>query len=157
MKSKPLSSKNWKNCVQMMPIFGIDIIILNKNLRVLMGQRINDPAKGFLFVPGGRVYKGEKRKNAFKRILLSETGLTYEFDKTELLGIYEHFYTIPNSNNNQKIHYVIEARKIKLNINKEDINMNEQHSSFHWINMKDSADSKIHPYCKDYIIDMKQA
>ena len=43
-----------------MPIFGIDMVVFSRTFGVLMGSRINNPAKGKLFVPGGRVYKNEK-------------------------------------------------------------------------------------------------
>ncbi len=43
-----------------MLIFGIYMVVFSRTFGVLMGIRINNPAKGKLFVPGGRVYKNEK-------------------------------------------------------------------------------------------------
>ena len=82
MITQKLPEEIWRTCVDSIPIFGIDMIIFSRKCGVLMGRRINDPAKDKLFVPGGRVYKNERIINAFNRILLNETGLTFPFDKT---------------------------------------------------------------------------
>tara|TARA_B100000579_G_scaffold425611_1_gene431578 strand:+ start:1081 stop:1275 length:195 start_codon:yes stop_codon:yes gene_type:complete len=50
----------WSICVDSMLIFGIYMVVFSRTFGVLMGIRINNPAKGKLFVPGGRVYKNEK-------------------------------------------------------------------------------------------------
>ena len=57
MISKKISERIWRNCVDSIPIFGIDMIIFSRKCGVLMGRRINNPAKGKFFVPGGRVSK----------------------------------------------------------------------------------------------------
>ena len=87
MNTKKLSEEIWRTCVDSMPIFGIDMIIFSRKFGVLMGRRINNPAKGNLFVPGGRVYKNERIIDAFNRILKSETGLTFSFNKSTSIGL----------------------------------------------------------------------
>ena len=67
-----ISDENWKSIVKNNPIFSIDIIFLKRNHSILMGKRLNEPAKGKLFVPGGRVFKNETREQAFERISKSE-------------------------------------------------------------------------------------
>ena len=67
MIAKKLSEKIWRTCIDSIPIFGIDMIIFSREFGVLMGRRINNPAKGKLFVPGGRVYKNERIIDAFNR------------------------------------------------------------------------------------------
>ena len=141
-----------------MPIFGIDMIIFSKKHGVLMGRRINNPAQGKLFVPGGRIYKNERIIDAFNRILISETGLTFSFNKTTSLGLYEHFYNVTSwSTSECSTHYIIEARLIE--IDPEDIeikiDLNEQHSSFEWISLEDMQSNAIHPYSKIYLNKIK--
>ena len=87
MITEKLSEEIWRTCVDSMPIFGIDMIIFSQTCGVLMGRRINNPAKGKLFVPGGRVYKNEARKDAFKRILKNETGLNIKYIETSTTNI----------------------------------------------------------------------
>ena len=158
MITEKLSEEIWRNCVDSIPIFGIDMIIFSREFGGLMGRRINNPAKGKLFVPGGRVYKNERIIDAFNRILLSETSLTFPFNKTISIGLYEHFYDVTYwSNIECSTHYIIEARLIEIdpeNI-KKNINLNEQHSSFEWISLEDMKSSAIHSYSKIYLNKIK--
>ena len=158
MFTEKLSEEIWRTCVDSMPIFGIDMIIFSRKCGVLMGRRINDPAKDKLFVPGGRVYKNEPIIDAFNRILLSETGLNFSFNKTISMGLYEHFYNVTSwATSECSTHYIIEARLIEVdheNI-KLKINLNEQHSSFEWISLEDIDSNSIHSYSKIYLNKIK--
>jgi colanic acid biosynthesis protein WcaH len=71
----------------------LDLLIFNDSGKVLLGLRQNRPAKGYWFVPGGRVFKNETLSHAFTRILANETGLS-EIDIKNVCfhGIYEHFH-----------------------------------------------------------------
>ena len=123
-----------------------------------MGRRINNPAKDKFFVPGGRVYKNESIIDAFNRILLSETGLTFSFNKTTSIGLYEHFYNVTYwSTSECSTHYIIEARLIEVDAEniKLNINLNEQHSGFEWISIKDTQSNSIHSYSKIYLNKVK--
>ena len=158
MIKERLSEETWRTCVDSTPIFGIDMIIFSQKCGVLMGRRINDPAKGKLFVPGGRIYKNECIVDAFNRILLSETGLTFSFDKTTSMGLYEHFYNVTSwSASESSTHYIIEARLIEVepkDINSK-INLSEQHSNFEWISLEDIHSNSIHSYSKMYLDKIK--
>ena len=159
MSTEKLSEDIWRTCVDSVPIFGIDMIIFSKKSGVLMGRRINNPAKGKLFVPGGRVYKNERIINAFNRILLRETGLTFSFDKTISIGLFEHFYNVTSwSTSNCSTHYIIEARLIEVNEEniKLKINLDEQHSAFEWISLEDINSNSIHSYSKIYLNKIKK-
>jgi colanic acid biosynthesis protein WcaH len=78
--------------VRLAPMVSIDLIIRNARDQVLLGLRTNEPAKGFYFVPGSMIRKGERLREAFARTLKDETGLTADFAAARLLGVYEHFY-----------------------------------------------------------------
>ena len=67
----------FKTVVESTPLISIDLIVRNKKGEVLLGQRINRPAKGDWFVPGGRILKDESFDNAFKRLIKSELNLVY--------------------------------------------------------------------------------
>ena len=152
--TQKLSKEAWLKCVDSMPIFGIDMIILINKSDILMGKRINNPAKGKLFVPGGRVYKNESREEAFKRILINETGLDCNINDSISMGLFEHFYnTNFLSDENSNTHYIIEARLIKFNVEnkKREIKVNQQHSELEWININKSKSKQIHYYSKLYI------
>ena len=151
MSKEFLSNKNWKLCVESTPIFGIDIILFSKPHGILMGKRINDPAKDKFFVPGGRVYKNETREEAFNRIVKNEIGLNLLIGSSINFGLFEHFYnTNFISDKNKTTHYIIEARLIELKSNINSINLKEQHSNSKWINISEN-NNDVHFYSQQYL------
>ena len=70
----------------------IDLIIRNGQRQVLLGLRNNERAKGSYFVPGGMILKNERLRDAFARLLKTETNFTAAIADARLLGAYEHFY-----------------------------------------------------------------
>ena len=54
-----LSKTDFSFIVKNTPLISIDFCIL-KGKKILLGKRLNSPAKDFYFVPGGRIRKGEK-------------------------------------------------------------------------------------------------
>lgn len=74
------------------PVVSIDLIIEDQKSRILVGLRNNEPAKGMYFVPGGMIRKGETRAQAFRRILIRETGLAIDFSTAQFINVFEHNY-----------------------------------------------------------------
>ncbi|WP_309138818.1 NUDIX domain-containing protein [Haloterrigena gelatinilytica] len=71
---------------------------------VLLGKRTNDPAKGYWFLPGGRVRKCETRREAVHRIAEEELGLSVEI--VESLGAFEHIYDASDVEGVDTKHYL---------------------------------------------------
>tara|TARA_B100000886_G_scaffold325723_1_gene271533 strand:- start:725 stop:1207 length:483 start_codon:yes stop_codon:yes gene_type:complete len=153
-----INDSEWKICVENLPIYAIDLIIYFKEGKLLMGKRINNPAKDYLFVPGGRILKNETREKAFERISKNEVGSVLNFVNSKFIGIYEHFYD--NSKwVDQKIstHYIVEARLIKIEINTiKKFNLSNQHNSFELIDIRNFETKNIHPYSLKYIKELKK-
>ena len=74
------------------PLVSIDLVIENTDGKILLGYRNNRPAKGYWFVPGGRIQKGESMDDAFQRLTLAEIGKVFQRENATFLGPYEHFY-----------------------------------------------------------------
>ena len=132
----------------------MDLIIFSEEKGILMGKRNNYPAKGFYFVPGGRIYKNEERDLGFKRISSSEIGVTLDFTNSQLIDIFEHFYNTSKWPNEEiNTHYIVEARLINANseVVKEITNSDNQHSDFIWINDANIQKINVHQYCKPYL------
>lgn len=53
-----INDETWKSIVQSMPIPSVDLVVKCPD-GILLGKRVNEPAKGEWFVPGGRIQKGE--------------------------------------------------------------------------------------------------
>lgn len=133
------------------PLVSIDLIVENKNGAILLGKRLNRPAQGFWFVPGGRIRKNEKIAAAFTRISKAELGTALPITEAQLIGAYNHIYN-DNYLGKEHIntHYVVLGYKIKwpddLNIHADD-----QHSELKWWPLAELLDNpEVHANTKAY-------
>jgi len=131
------------------PLVSIDLIIRSQDNALLMGLRLNEPAAGFWFVPGGRVKKDESIDEAFLRITKTELAISYTIDHAKLLGAFTHKYRT-NFAEIQGIgtHYVVLAYELKTEIEIDNL-PKEQHSKYKWILPNDNG-SDIHEHSKAY-------
>lgn len=79
----------YREIVATMPIPSVDIMVATE-VGVLLTRRVQEPAKGEWFWPGGRIFKGESRRDAVHRVAREELGITV--DITRGIGVYEHFW-----------------------------------------------------------------
>ncbi|MDY0121159.1 MAG: GDP-mannose mannosyl hydrolase [Sulfurimonas sp.] len=130
------------------PLISVDLITKNDEGKVLLGKRVNEPARNFWFVPGGRIFKDESLDDAFSRICQSELGVSFTREKTDFYGLYEHFYTNNVFNNDFSTHYVVLAYKVYLN---NVLQVNDQHEAYQWFEVDELLDrDDVHPYTKNY-------
>src|SRR4030065_1178098 len=149
-----LSQEDFKTTVKNTNLFAIDLIVRNPEGKILIGLRNNPPAKGFWSVPGGRVYKNETLNGAFKRIIKSETGITFDhIESFYLKGLYEHIYEDnifedPSFNT----HYIVAACEIILNENIKPTT-DYQHEMLKFDAVADILkDTNVHQYTKNYFM-----
>jgi 8-oxo-dGTP pyrophosphatase MutT (NUDIX family) len=81
--------------IRLAALVAMDLIIRNAGGEVLLGLRNNEPAKGRYFVPGGMIVKNERLAEAFARLMNNETDHAASLDDARLIGVFEHFYTVP--------------------------------------------------------------
>jgi colanic acid biosynthesis protein WcaH len=97
------------------PLVSIDIIIKDHEQNVLIGLRVNEPARGTYFVPGGIIRKNETIRDGFTRILNAEVGLQKSLDGAKFLDVFEHFYeTNRFEEPTYGTHYVVIAYELTL-------------------------------------------
>ena len=152
-----LPKDEFAKVIKTTPLVSIDLCIL-KGREILLGKRINAPAKDFFFVPGGRICKSEFMKTAFERILKTELGFAlkkdhYKFVKN--LGCYEHIYKDNFLGNDDfSTHYIVIAYLISYEYLLKDFSekKSEQHSDYSWLNIDElnSSSLKIHPNTLEY-------
>ena len=119
----------------------------------LFGKRNNPPAKGYYFVPGGRIFKEETIKEAFERISNGEIGKKLNIENAIFLGVYEHFYKNSFFTKNISTHYVVLAYKIKIEKLDKLYLPKEQHSEYIWLKKEEILENdKVHYYCKQYFL-----
>ncbi|VEA35909.1 glycosyl transferase in colanic acid biosynthesis [Salmonella enterica subsp. enterica] len=67
-----LRQEDFAAVVRTTPLISLDFIVENGQGEILLGQRLNRPAQGYWFVPGGRVCKDETLEAAFARLTQAE-------------------------------------------------------------------------------------
>ena len=110
-----LSKKDWLEVVQRAPLVSIDLIVRDKQGRVLLGLRTNEPARDTWFVPGGVIRKNETLDQAFARLAEVELSLLLKRSDAQFIGVYEHHYETNFAlEPNIRTHYVVLGHQITL-------------------------------------------
>ena len=131
------------------PLVSIDLILRNDCGQVLLGKRLNRPAKDFWFVPGGRIRKNERIKEALVRISTRELGVAIL--DAQLVGAFDHLYEdnfigAPGVST----HYVVLAFTARLP-SKTQLAPDDQHSELRWWSTEDLlANDGVHENTKAY-------
>jgi colanic acid biosynthesis protein WcaH len=144
-----LSADDFAHVVKSTPLISIDLIVRNIQGNVLLGKRLNRPAQGSWFVPGGRVFKDEKLDDAFKRTVKTELGIDMDRAQSKFLGVYEHFYSNNVFNEEFSTHYIVLAYEIS--VDEDSIILNNQHSSYRWFDEEALLSNlEVYKYTKEY-------
>jgi colanic acid biosynthesis protein WcaH len=80
MAIEKLSKENFLKLVELGPLISIDLVVNDEQCRILVGERVNQPARGYWFVPGGCILKGETLEVAFRRLTECELGKVFEIN-----------------------------------------------------------------------------
>jgi colanic acid biosynthesis protein WcaH len=137
------------------PLISIDLVVLDGYGNALLGERLNRPAQGYWFVPGGRITKNESLAEAFKRITLDELGEVFSITDAQLIGLYDHFYDDYVFGEEVNTHYVAIAYVLRLTQPLSKLPMDIQHGDYRWFSKDElvSMDS-IHKHSKWYFEDL---
>jgi colanic acid biosynthesis protein WcaH len=143
-----LSTEKFLEIVRHTKLVAIDLVIFNSQEEIVMGYRINEPAKGTWFVPGGRIQKGETIGQALERISLEELGYKLIQSQVKFLGPYDHIYDTNFANEDGvKTEYVVFAYSAQVNLDLEGL-PTKQHREWKWIS-KDSQEG-VHKNASAY-------
>jgi colanic acid biosynthesis protein WcaH len=147
-----LTADEFKFIVKSAPLVSIDLVIENHEGNILLGWRNNLPAKGYWFVPGGRILKDESFSEAFCRIINSETGVELKPADSGFLGIYEHMYPDENFSGDPSFgtHYVVLAFRVKLGHTPTQL-PKDQHAEYWWASIDEILENpNVHINTKNY-------
>lgn len=146
-----LPHDQFRTVVELTPLVSLDFVIRDPAGRVLVGYRKNRPAKGYWFVPGGRVGKNETRAAAFARLTGLELGLEMEIGSARFLGVFEHLYE-DNFHGDGEFgtHYVVLGYAFEAD--PESLRLPEdQHRGYLWLSEEELlARTDVHDYTKAY-------
>ena len=130
-----LDYEKFRSIVACTPLISIDLVIQNRRGDVLLGVRLNRPAQGAWFVPGGRILKNETMDKAFNRLTLEELGVSVERSEARLLGVYEHFYSdsvFAATGEGPDTHYIVLAYQLVWTDSEKLQPPRTQHDSYRW-------------------------
>lgn len=145
-----LASSTFATIVDNTPLISIDLIVRNPLGEVLLGKRVNAPAKEYWFTPGGRIYKNEKMDEAFERIVHDETGLDLKLSSADFIGTFEHFYPDSVFGSHITTHYVVLAYTFHADLALSDL-PRAQHGEYRWVPVDDLlSDESVHTHVKWY-------
>jgi colanic acid biosynthesis protein WcaH len=133
------------------PLVSIDLVVKNKLGQTLLGQRLNKPAKGFWFVPGGRILKDEALAAAFKRLTTEELGEEFNIEQASLLGPYDHFYDDNVFGDKFTTHYVAIAYVLVIDHELSHLPVDIQHGTYQWFDIASlPGNNGVHINTKNY-------
>lgn len=150
-----LSATDFREVIHRTPLVSIDLVLINQCNEVLLGKRVNRPAMGLWFVPGGRIRKNETLSQAFRRLTSDELGMGLELGEAQSLGTYEHFYVdsvFGETASDPSTHYVVLAYRLPTLKISGDVLPLTQHSHYRWWPLDQALHSgEVHPYTKAYL------
>jgi len=131
------------------PLVSIDLIVRNRDGHIQVGRRVNEPAKGTWFVPGGSIRKDETLAAALVRISEGELGVALSPDDVRFAGVFEHFYDTNFAGvDGISTHYVVLAYVVQRTFDTDDLPA-AQHSAWAWLS--DPAMADVHPNTLAYL------
>lgn len=148
----PLPQKLFASIVKHAPLIAVDLVIQNESGEVLLGLRRNAPARGFWFVPGGRIFKNEPIANAADRIVREELAIDSRLPRALFLGIFEHFYQ-DNFTHAQAFgtHYIVLAHRLSITTVQIKQLPLQQHAGYRWLPPQELLRARdVHPYSREY-------
>ncbi|MNZ89709.1 GDP-mannose mannosyl hydrolase [compost metagenome] len=150
-----LTDETFCTVVAATPLVSIALVVENVAGDLLLGQRLNRPAQGYWFVPGGRIQKNESLDAAFRRLTLGELGLAFERRQARLLDVYEHFYAdsvFGERGANPDTHYVVLGYHLRLPAGVTLAPPTEQHDGYRWWPMAEmQASADVHANSRAYL------
>jgi len=117
-----IESELYNKIIESVPILCVDGLIIKDN-KILLLKRLNYPAEGEWWFPGGRVFKNEKLNESIIRKVKEETNLDVEVIRQ--IGVCETIF--------EKKHTVNVCFHIKpLN---DEIILNFEHEKYFWFDL----------------------
>ena len=147
-----LNADDFKKIVNCTPLIALDFILKNSKEEYFLGKRINSPARGFYFVPGGRILKSESLESAVQRLTQGELGIPLAPSTFKLKGIYEHLYEDSFFGPQISTHYIVIALESIVVLDGVGLDVTQHSSVKKFTRNELMASDEVHPYTKNYFI-----
>jgi len=136
---------DFATCLRHTPQPCVDLVVAYDG-GVLLARRENEPAKGRLFWPGSRLYKGERLEDAPTRVAREELGLDVRVD--ERLGVSEHFWEETSVTGVESRHTVPVVYRVVPEPADQSIELDAQHSEH--VVLREPREG-LHEYVQAYL------
>ncbi len=149
--SNHLPAEVFGEVIRNTPLVAIDLVVRDQSGRALLGKRLNRPAQGYWFAPGGRIRKNETLDAAFLRLTAAELGQPIPRSRARLQGVWDHIYEdnvlgAPGYGT----HYVVLAHELWVDATALQL-PTEQHDAYRWLSDTEIlADATVHPNTQAY-------
>ena len=150
-----LSNEDFANRVRLGTLPSIDLIISDREGQILVGERLNRPARGYLFVVGGSVQKNEDfYGEALPRISQGETGIKLCRKDVQPMGLYRHIYDDNFSGTEFGTDYFACGLKVIMPLSSafvRETGERKQHGGFMWLDVPSLMNhNRVHENTKAY-------
>jgi 8-oxo-dGTP diphosphatase len=138
-----VSEKLYSRILRVMPIPCVDLLVVDDPGRVLLLLRRNEPAAGQWWFPGGRVQFGEQRRDAAKRKLEEECGLSST--QFQEIGTFD---LLLDSGPNQRSHAITTLFRVQIPSG-HNIRFDSQSSEASWLSPREWLGRELHPFVRN--------
>jgi colanic acid biosynthesis protein WcaH len=130
----------YQQILESVPIACVDVAIVSGG-KVLLVRRRDNPAKGQWWIPGGRVYKGEKLVEAARRKAQEEVGIACHVGPI----IHTDETIFPDGPYGVAIHSINTCFFLYPESNAASIQLDTHHEDAKWV---ETIDPGLHPYVR---------
>lgn len=148
----------FQQAVAALPLVSVDWVLTNPAGELLVGRRLNAPARGAWFTPGGRIRKGEALTLAQCRVVQEELGAQPALagalvQRGRLMGAWDHFYPDAAFSDTVPTHYVNLPHWASLTADEVAelrLPVGEQHGEWRWMSLEEAA-LRVHLWVRPYV------
>jgi len=141
---KWIDPKLYETIRSLMPIPCVDLLVKDGK-KILLAKRVNEPAKGLWWSPGGRILRGETLTDAVHRKAKQELGSDVWISKQ--VKTYDFIWRLVDGTtfHTPTTYYVVELKGHRLKLD-------PQHSEFKWFSAPAEI-NELHPSLRTAIQD----
>ena len=143
-----VSEELYSQILQVMPIPCVDLLVVDNEGRVLLLLRKNEPAAGHWWFPGGRVLFGELRRDAAKRKLEEECGLSPK--QIREVGTFDILFDIAPG---ECVHSVTTLFEVQCGAETK-LRLDNQSYEARWLTPREWLECELHPFVCERLEEM---
>ena len=134
-----LSQDEYERIISVFPRVCVDIMLTDTQGRVLLLRRVNQPAQGQWWFPGGRIHIGETRLQAARRKLKEECGL--EASVLTEIGSFDLFFQTADATYHDVT--ILYHQRVEFG---QAIVIDDEAEDFGWFHWQDCRNLGVHEY-----------